>query len=237
MTSLLVPKALGTLSKSAQPSPAGAGPTEARGSQALGVSHANSEYSSRAFPAGGASFGAFSRPLACPILAPWSPALRPPSLTGGSGRTGGLRPSVTETQGILRGPVAPEPEKRSSYWPDSKIRMSIEGHQFDFAKPRAGSKKGKIDGPWHHNGVYEILENTEHRFQIHIKIGTNSEQNNDADLMVTIHDKKAVIKGKTKGKPVEFTAPVTGQGTRGAPFQVNYTDANGKTDTFKWYQR
>lgn len=129
----------------------------------------------------------------------------------------------------------------SKYWanPGKEMDVDIDGYDFDF-KPRQQlgehRAKGYVDGPFSHNGKYEILKNNKEELKLKAQFGTNSRQDNDMNVTFTVRDGKATVSGTAKGKqiPEGTKVPVTGAGTERSPFQIKFTDENRKLHTLKW---
>ena len=117
--------------------------------------------------------------------------------------------------------------------------VDIDGYDFDF-KPKeqmTGNRvRGFVDGPFSHNGKYEVLKNTKDELKIKAQFGNNRTQDNDMKVTFCIKDNVATISGTAKGKriPDGTQAQVTGKGTKSQPFQIKFTDANNKPHSLKW---
>jgi len=117
--------------------------------------------------------------------------------------------------------------------------VDIDGHDFDF-KPRqqlSGNRaKGFIDGPFSHNGRFEILENSGNSFKMSAQFGTNDDQDNDMKVVLHVKNGTASVTGTAKGKaiPDGTTAPVSGSGTQNNPFRLEFKDQENKKHTLLW---
>ena len=136
---------------------------------------------------------------------------------------------------------APQDSAPSKYWasPRKEMDVDIDGYDFDF-KPRqqlSGNRaKGFVDGPFSHNGKYEILKNNKDELKLKAQFGTNRTQDNDMNVTFTVRDGQASVSGTAKGKqiPEGTKVPVTGSGTDRSPFQIKFTDENNKLHSLKW---
>jgi len=155
---------------------------------------------------------------------------------------GSRRPDASGRAGPINTPTAgASRSKPSKYWsnPRKEMDVDIDGYDFDF-KPKeqmTGNRvRGFVDGPFSHNGKYEVLKNTKDELKIKAQFGNNRTQDNDMKVTFCIKDNVATISGTAKGKriPDGTQAQVTGKGTKSQPFQIKFTDANNKPHSLKW---
>jgi hypothetical protein len=138
--------------------------------------------------------------------------------------------------------------KPSKYWSQPKREFDVDiavygkktnHYDFDFKpnKQLSNNKvQGYVDGPWDHNGCFEILENSPKNFKLKAKFGNNDAHDNDMKVVLQIRNGIATVSGTVKGKdlPKNTSSAVRGSGTGSDPFRLEFKDENKQRHVLTW---
>lgn len=180
-----------------------------------------------------------------------SPAATPASSRGTGPVTGFALADGFVSNGPVAAPNIDRPGvggKPSKYWSQPKREFDVDiavygkktnHYDFDF-KPKAqlskNKVKGYVDGPWNHNGRFEVLENSPKNFKLKAKFGNNAAHDNDMNVVLQIRNGIATVSGTVKGKalPKNTSSAVRGSGTKSDPFRLEFKDESKQRHVLTW---